>query len=324
MRRSTSLAFCALLCAAIFPAQAPLAQGFPSKPIRMIVPYPAGGVTDILGRTIGKLVGEDLKQPVIIDNRPGGNGGIGSDATAKSPPDGYTILLATLATNAIAPAVYPKLPYDPGRDFTPITPLAGTVSAIAIHPALPVQNLAEFIAYAKARPGQLAFSSPGAGVSAHLAMEHFTQVAGLKMIHVPYKGSAPALNAVVSGEVAATFDPIASLAPLARAGRVRALAISGRERSALLPDVPTIAEAGVKGVESYTWNGLAGPAGLPAAIVERIHADVTRMLQSDALRQRLASMGSDALLMSPREFADFVASETRKWGDIARATGASQ
>jgi tripartite-type tricarboxylate transporter receptor subunit TctC len=243
---------------------------------------------------------------------------------AKAQPDGYTLLLATLATNAIAPAVYPKLPYDPGRDFTPITPLAGTVSAIAIHPALPVQNLAEFIAYAKARPGQLAFSSPGAGVSAHLAMEHFTQVAGLKMIHVPYKGSAPALNAVVSGEVAATFDPIASLAPLARAGRVRALAISGRERSALLPDVPTIAEAGIKGVESYPWNGLAGPAGLPAAIVERIHADVTRMLKSDALRQRLASMGSDALLMSPREFADFVASETRKWGDIARATGASQ
>jgi tripartite-type tricarboxylate transporter receptor subunit TctC len=266
----------------------------------------------------------DWSQPVVVENRAGAGGTIGTDLVAKAQPDGYTLLLATLATNAIAPAVYPKLPYDPVRDFTPITPLAGTVSAIAINPAIPVQTLAEFIAYARARPGQLAFSSPGAGVSAHLAMEHFAQVAGLKMIHVPYKGSAPALNAVVAGEVAATFDPIASLAPLAKAGRVRALAISGRERSALMPDVPTIAEAGVRGVESYTWNGLAGPAGLPAAIVDRIHADVSRMLRSDSLRQRLASMGSDALLMSPKEFADFVASETTKWGDIARATGASQ
>jgi tripartite-type tricarboxylate transporter receptor subunit TctC len=312
-------AFCLALTA--FAAQA---QTWPTRGVRIVVPFPPGGATDIIARLVAEQMTRDWGQSVVVENRAGAGGTIGTDVVAKAQPDGYTLLLATLATNAIAPAVYPKLPYDPGRDFTPITPLAGTVSAIAIHPALPVQNLAEFIAYAKARPGQLAFSSPGAGVSAHLAMEHFTQVAGLKMIHVPYKGSAPALNAVVSGEVAATFDPIASLAPLARAGRVRALAISGRERSALLPDVPTIAEAGVKGVESYTWNGLAGPAGLPAAIVERIHADVTRMLKSDALRQRLASMGSDALLMSPREFADFVASETRKWGDIARATGASQ
>lgn len=312
-------AFCLALTA--FAAQA---QTWPTRGVRIVVPFPPGGATDIIARLVAEQMTRDWGQSVVVENRAGAGGTIGTDVVAKAQPDGYTLLLATLATNAIAPAVYPKLPYDPGRDFTPITPLAGTVSAIAIHPALPVQNLAEFIAYAKARPGQLAFSSPGAGVSAHLAMEHFTQVAGLKMIHVPYKGSAPALNAVVSGEVAATFDPIASLAPLARAGRVRALAISGRERSALLPDVPTIAEAGVKGVESYTWNGLAGPAGMPAAIVERIHADVTRMLKSDALRQRLASMGSDALLMSPREFADFVASETRKWGDIARATGASQ
>jgi len=311
--------FCLALSA--FAAQA---QSWPTRGVRIVVPFPPGGATDIIARLVAEQMTRDWGQAVVVENRAGAGGTIGTDAVAKAQADGYTLLLATLATNAIAPAVYPKLPYNPGRDFTPITPLAGTVSAIAIHPALPVQNLAEFIAYAKARPGQLAFSSPGAGVSAHLAMEHFTQVAGLKMIHVPYKGSAPALNAVVSGEVAATFDPIASLAPLARAGRVRALAISGRERSALLPDVPTIAEAGVKGVESYTWNGLAGPAGLPAAIVERIHADVTRMLKSDGLRQRLASMGSDALLMSPREFADFVAAETRKWGEIARATGASQ
>jgi tripartite-type tricarboxylate transporter receptor subunit TctC len=300
------------------------AQTWPSRGVRIVVPFPPGGATDIIARLVAEQMTRDWSQPVVVENRAGAGGTIGTDLVAKAQPDGYTLLLATLATNAIAPAVYPKLPYDPVRDFTPITPLAGTVSAIAINPAIPVQTLAEFIAYARARPGQLAFSSPGAGVSAHLAMEHFAQVAGLKMIHVPYKGSAPALNAVVAGEVAATFDPIASLAPLAKAGRVRALAISGRERSALLPDVPTIAEAGVRGVESYTWNGLAGPAGLPAAIVDRIHADVSRMLRSDSLRQRLASMGSDALLMSPKEFADFVASETTKWGDIARATGASQ
>lgn len=300
------------------------AQSWPTRSVRIVVPFPPGGATDIIARLVAGQMTRDWGQSVVVENRAGAGGTIGTDVVAKAQPDGYTLLLATLATNAIAPAVYPKLPYNPVRDFTPITPLAGTVSVIAINPSIPSRNLAEFIAYAKARPGQLTFSSPGAGVSAHLAMEYFAQVAGLKMIHVPYKGSAPALNAVVSGEVTATFDPIASLAPLAKAGRVRALAISGRERSALMPDVPTIAEAGVKGVESYTWNGLAGPAGLPAAIVQRIHADVSRMLKSDSLRQRLASMGSDALLMSPKEFADFVASETKKWGDIARATVASR
>ncbi len=321
MMRRCLFGFAALLTALCAPALQ--AQTWPARSVRIVVPFPPGGATDIIARLVAEQMTRDWGQPVVVENRAGAGGTIGTDLVAKAAPDGYTLLLATLATNAIAPAVYPKLPYDPERDFTAITPLAGTVSAIAINPSIPARTLAEFIDYARQRPGQLAFSSPGAGVSAHLAMEDFAQVAGLRMIHVPYKGSAPALNAVVAGEVAATFDPIASLAPLARAGRVRALAMSGRSRSPLLPDVPTIAEAGVKGVESYTWNGLAGPAGLPGPIVARIHADVTAMLKSPAFRERLEGMGSDPLLMSPGEFSAFVAAETRKWGEIARRTGAS-
>jgi len=300
-----------------------LAQPYPAKPVRIVVAFPPGGLTDIVARFVGDQLSKAWNQQVVVENRAGAGGTIGTDHVAKAAPDGYTLLLATLAANAIAPSVYAKLPYDAARDFTPIMALTGTPSVIAINPAIPAKTIAEFIDHAKARPGILAFSSPGSGVSAHLGMENFALTAGLKMVHVPYKGSAPALNAVVAGEVAATFDPITTVAPLVKGGKLRALAMSGTRRSPLLPEVPTIAEAGLKGVESYAWNGLMGPAGLPREVVARIHHDVGVALRSAELRERMNAVGTEILEMGPEEFAGYIRSETEKWGAIARRVGAS-
>ncbi len=327
MIRSLVLLLAVVLAGAPVPAfaqtaPAGAAPGYPSKPIRIIVPFPPGGQTDIVARFIAEGLTKAWGQQVVVENRAGAGGTIGTDYVAKAAPDGYTLLLCTLAANSIAPSVYPKLPYDAGKDFTPIMALTGTPSVIGINPALPVKNLEEFIAYVKARPGELAFSSPGAGVSSHLAMENFALTAGLRMIHAPYKGSAPALNAVMTGEVAATFDPISTLAPLAKAGRVRAIAMSGARRSSLLPDVPTLAEAGLRGVESYAWNGLMGPAGMPRDIVARLHREVDIIIKSAGLRDRMNALGTDILDMGPDEFATYVRVETEKWGVIARRVGA--
>ena len=300
-----------------------LAQAWPAKPVRIVVAFPPGGLTDIVARFVGDQLSKAWNQQVVVENRAGAGGTIGTDHVAKAVPDGYTLLLATLAANAIAPSVYAKLPYDAARDFTPIMALTGTPSVIAINPAIPAKTVAEFIDHVKARPDTVAFSSPGSGVSAHLGMENFALTAGLKMVHVPYKGSAPALNAVVAGEVAATFDPITTVAPLVKGGKLRALAMSGTKRSPLLPEVPTIAEAGLKGVESYAWNGLMGPAGLPREVVARIHRDAGVALRSPELRERMNAAGNEILDMGPEEFASYIKSETEKWGAIARRVGAT-
>jgi len=314
----------AMLAAAIgtapLHAQAPAA--WPAKTIRIVVPFPPGGQTDIVARFIADHLTKNWGQQVVVENRAGAGGTIGTDYVAKSAPDGYTLLLCTLAANAIAPSVYAKLPYDATKDFTPIMALTGTPSVIGINPALPIKTLAEFIDYAKARPGQLTFSSPGAGVSSHLAMENLALTAGLKMIHVPYRGSAPALNAVMAGEVSSTFDPISTMAPLAKSGKVRAIAMSGTKRSPLLPDVPTIAEVGLKGVESYAWNGLMGPAGMAQDLVAKVNRDAGVGLRSADLRDRMAALGVEILDMGPADFANYVRAETEKWGAIARRVGA--
>ena len=306
----------------IAPAYAQAPAAWPAKAVRIVVPFPPGGQTDIVARFIGDHLGKSWGQQVVVENRAGAGGTIGTDHVAKSAPDGYTLLLCTLAANAIAPSVYAKLPYDAIKDFTPIMALTGTPSVIGISPALPVKNLAEFIEYAKARPGQLTFSSPGAGVSSHLAMENFALTAGLKMTHVPYKGSAPALNAVMAGEVSATFDPISTMAPLAKAGKVRAIAMSGTKRSPLLPEVPTIAESGLRNVESYAWNGLMGPAGMAPDVVAKVFRDAGVGLRSPELRDRMAALGVDILDMGPADFTAYVRVETEKWGAIARRVGA--
>ena len=299
------------------------AQTYPTKPVRIVVAFPPGGLTDIVARFVAENLSKSWNQSVIVDNRVGAGGTIGSDYVAKSVPDGYTLLLATLAANSIAPSVYAKLPYDASRDFTPIMALTGTPSVISINPSLPAKTIAEFIEYVKVRPGTLAFSSPGIGVSAHLGMENFALSTGLKILHVPYKGSAPALNAVVAGEVAATFDPITTIAPLVKAGKLRALATSGSKRSSLLPEVPTIAETGLPGVESYAWNGLMGPAGMPRDLVKKIFRDASVGLKSQEFRDRMNAVGTEILEMSPEVFGNFVKVESEKWGSIARLVGAT-
>ena len=322
--RSPALCLWAALAWAPLPAcaQAAAIGNYPARAVRIVVPFPPGGPTDIIARFVGDSLARAWSQQVVVENRAGAGGTIGTDHVAKSAPDGYTLLLCTLAANSIAPSVYAKLPYDAIRDFTPIMALSGTASVIGINPVLPVKTLAEFIEYVKARPGQVAFSSPGSGVSSHLAMENFAFATGLKMIHVPYKGSAPALNAVMTGEVAATFDPVSTMAPLAKAGKVRAIGMSGPRRSPLLPEVPTIAESGVNGVESYAWNGLMGPAGLPREVVARIYRDAGVALKSPELRERMNALGTDILEIGPEDFTAYVKAETEKWGVIARRVGA--
>lgn len=296
---------------------------YPARPVRIVVPFPPGGATDIIGRIAAESLTRAFDgKPFIIENVGGAGGTIGTDRVAKAAPDGHILLVATLAANATAPSVYAKLPYDPAKDFVYITPLAFAANALLVSPKLGVGTVAELIAHAKANPGKLAFSSPGIGISNHLAMELFLREAGISGLHVPYKGSGPAIAALIAAEVQMSLDPIASSLSHLRAGTLRALAVSGRTRSTLLPDVPTIAEAGVRNVEAYTWNGLAAPAGTPASIVERLNAAVSTAFKQPELRERLLKMGAEAIDMSPSEFQAFIRTEAGKWGDIARRTGA--
>jgi tripartite-type tricarboxylate transporter receptor subunit TctC len=261
-------------------------------------------------------------QPVIVENRAGAGATLGTDYVAKSPPDGQTLLIATLAATAIAPSVYSKLPYDPAKDFVAITGLTIGYSVIGITPSLPVRTLPELIAYAKARPKQLFFASPGIGVSSHLAMENFAHVTNLQIDHVPYRGSAPALTAVMTGEVHMTFDPISTMAPLIQDGKIRALAVSGPRRSPLLPEVPTLEELGYPNVQSAAWTGLMAPAGTPREIIEKIQRDSQALLHSEEFKTRVAAMANDMLDLPGEKFADFVKAESQSWGEIARRVGA--
>jgi tripartite-type tricarboxylate transporter receptor subunit TctC len=247
---------------------------------------------------------------------------MGTDYVAKAAPDGYTIQLAALATNATAPSVYSNLPYDPVKDFTYIAPLTFTSNVLVVNAKLPVSSLKEFIAYARANRGKLNYSSPGVGLSNHLAMELFLKAAGIEALHVPYKGSAQATTAVISGEVQMTLDPVSSSVQHIKAGSLKPLGVSARTRSPQLPEVPTFAEGGVPGVEAYTWTGLAAPVGTPAEIVARLHRDVGTIMKLPEMRERMAAMGSEIVDMNPQQFQAFIRSESQKWGDIARRVGA--
>lgn len=315
-RRSLLRLLPAGLLGAALPAGAQ--SGFPSRAVRIVVPFPAGGSTDIIARLVAEDLARSWGQPVVVENRAGAGGTLGTDFVAKAPPDGHVIGLSTLATIAIAPSIYPALPYDPQRDLVQVAPLAQSPSVIVVHPSVPARSLAEFIAHARSRPRQLNFSSSGVGVSGHLAGENLAAATGIEIVHVPYRGSAPALAAVASGEVQMTFDTIAGLAPLIQADRVRPLAQSGERRAALLPDVPTLAELGLRQVESYTWFGLNVPAGTPAEVRARISSDTRRALARPEFRTRLATLGFEPMDQTDTEFAAFVRAETEKWGGLAR------
>jgi len=298
------------------------AQAWPSKPIRYIVPFAPGGTTDILARTVGDKLAIALGQPVVIENKPGAGGGVGAEITAKSAPDGYTIMGGTISTHAINASLYKSLPYDPVRDFAPIVLIARVPNMLVVHPDIPAKNVSELIALLRANPGKYTFASAGNGTSQHLSGELFKSMAGAEMQHVPYKGSPPALQDVMGGQVSMTFDNITTAWPLAKGGKLRALAVTTAKRSAIAPDVPTLAEAGLPGFEVGSWQGVFAPAGTPPDIVKRLNAEIVKILNTPDVRDKLAALGAEVVGNSPEEFATMVKAEVGKWADVVKKSGA--
>ncbi|MEP7068459.1 MAG: tripartite tricarboxylate transporter substrate binding protein [Usitatibacter sp.] len=307
------------LAAVVFDAHA---DGYPAKPIRFVVPYPAGGPLDTVARLLGQKVSESTKQPVIVDNKPGAGGNIGADAVAKSPADGYTILMGAVATHAINPTLYGNLPYDAVRDFTAVTQVASTPNLLVVNPAVPASTVREFIAYAKANPGKLNFGSGSTGSAGHLAGELFKSMAGVDMTHVPYKGAAPAMNDLIGGQIQLMFDNLASSLAQVRGGKIRALAVTTARRSALAPELPTIAESGLPGFDISTWFGVFVPAGTPREVVDRLHAEFAKALAAPDIREKLRNLGAEPVASSPEEFAAYIRAEGDKYARVIKASGA--
>jgi tripartite-type tricarboxylate transporter receptor subunit TctC len=307
------------LCVPVASAQAP---AYPTRPVRLVVPFAAGGTTDILARALAQKLSEALGQPFIVDNRPGAGGNIGAELVAKSAPDGYTLLMGTVGTHAINPSLYKVMPYDHVKDFAPVVLVAGVPNVLEVNPSVPVQTVAELIAYAKANPGKLNFASSGSGTSIHLSAELFKSMTGVEMQHVPYKGSAPALQDLVGGQVQLMFDNLPSSLALIKAGKLRALAVTSTTRAPALPDVPTVAEAGVPGFEASSWFGLLAPAGTPPAIIAKLNAEANRWLSSPDAKDKLLAQGANAAGGSPEDFARHIAAETTKWAKVVKDSGA--
>ncbi len=299
------------------------AQAFPSRPIRLIVPFPPGGPTDIVARPLAQLLGDELKTTIIIDNRGGAGGSLGANVVAKSPPDGYTLLMATVGTNAINTALYKNLPYDAVRDFTPIALVAAAPVAIVVHPSLPANDLAALVALAKKEPGKLNYGSAGNGSPGHLTGEMFKAAAGIDIRHVPYKGSAPAVIDLLAGQIQMMFDPLQSVVSHVRADKLRALAVSSAARSPAAPNVPTIAESGYPGFEFTAWWGVFAPANLPAAETNALAAGVERVVKGGTLNDRLGQLGVVPTLLTLEAFGEFQQREIAKWGKAVRDSGAT-
>jgi tripartite-type tricarboxylate transporter receptor subunit TctC len=297
------------------------AQSYPAKAIRFIVPFPPGGSADILARAIGQKAGEGLGQSLVVENRPGAGTAIGAEALAKSPADGYAVMIGTVSSHAINPALNPKLSYDPVKDFTPISLVASIPFAMIVHPSVPAKSVREFISLAKSKPGSLNYSSAGNGTSNHLAGELLKSMAGIEIVHIPYKGSAPALNDLVAGQVSMMFDLVLTAAPHVKSGAVRGLAVTGAKRSAALPDLPTVAESGIAGYEVSAWFGIFAPAGVPQPVTQRLNAEFVKALQQPDLRQRLASQGAEPLTSTPDEFTAYLRSEIAKWTKVVKDSG---
>jgi len=318
------LAFAALALSTVVSAQA---QTWPTKAVRIVVPFPPGGTTDIVARAIGVELQKMWQHPVIIENRPGAGGNIGADLVAKAAPDGYTLLMGTVGTHAINKALFEqngtKMPFDPVKDFVPITLAAGVPNVMVINPKLPVNSVSEFIVYAKARPGQLNMASSGNGTSIHLSGELFKTVTGVYMVHFPYRGSAPAITDLIAGNMNVMFDNLPSALPHIKSGRLKALAVTSRTRSPALPSVPTIEEAaGLKGFDASSWFGLFAPAGTPRAIVDKIQADVAKALAQPDVRERFVAQGADPGGNTPEQFAAFIRAETEKWTRVVKFSNA--
>ncbi len=298
------------------------AQAWPNKPIKYIVPFAPGGTTDILARTISEKLSVALGQPVVVENKPGAGGGVGADFTAKAAPDGYTIMGGTISTHAINASLYSNLPYDPVKDFVAITLIARVPNMLVINPSIPAKNVSELIALIKANPGKYTFASSGNGTSQHLSGELFKSMAGVDMQHIPYKGSPPALQDVVGGQVSMTFDNITTALPLAKAGKLRALAVTTAKRSAAAPDVPTLAESGLPGFEVGSWQGVFAPAGTPPEIVRRLNTEIVKIINMPEVREKLTALGAEPVGDTSEQFGAYVKTEVAKWSDVVKKSGA--
>jgi tripartite-type tricarboxylate transporter receptor subunit TctC len=316
MNRSIAFALCALASTAAWSQSAP----YPTKPIRFVVPFVAGGPTDIQGRMLGEKLGQRLGQQVIVDNRGGAGGNIGMELTAKAPPDGYTIVIATVGTWAVNPHLY-KLPFDVVKDFAPITQVSTSPGVLVVHPSVPAKSVKELIALAKAHPNELNYGSSGVGGFGHICGELFTLMSGTKMTHIPYKSSAPSMTDVMSGQIQVLFNNMIATVPHVKSNRVRALATTGAARSPALPELPTIAESGLKGYENSSWSAVAAPAGTPKPILDRLSREFTEILKLPDIQQKHADVGAEIVASTPEQFHAYLKSEVAKFGKLVKAAG---
>jgi tripartite-type tricarboxylate transporter receptor subunit TctC len=295
------------------------ADAYPGKPMRLIVPYPPGGPADALARIVGEKLGAQMGQPMVVENRPGAAGNIGMAQGAKSAADGYTLVLAPAGNLTVNPSLYRNVPYDVGKDFAPVTVIAAVPNILVVNPSIPARNLAEFIAYSKAHPGQLNYSSPGAGSGAHLAGELFKSTAGVDMVHIPFNGIAPAVTAVLGGQVQLMFAGAPAVLQHVQTGKLRALGVASMKRIAAAPDLPTLSESGLAGFDVTSWYSIVAPAGTPPEIIARLQAEIAKALREPDVREKLAAQGAEPIGNSPAEFAAMIKTETAKWSQIVQS-----
>lgn len=296
---------------------------WPSKPVTLVVPFPAGGPTDAMARLLALKLGDRLGQQVVVDNRGGAGGGIAAEQVARAPADGQMLFFGTTGTMAINPSLYSRLRYDPVKDFAPVSLMATTMNVLVVDPALPARSTAELVSLAKARPGTLNYGSAGNGSSNHLSGELFRSMAGIELTHVPYKGSAPAMVDLLGGRLSMMFDTVAQQAQNIATGKVRALAVTGPRRSPLLPDVPTVQEAGLKGFDVTIWYGVLAPAATPAPVIDRLQREIAAVMATDEMKQRMQADGAQAVSSTPAEFAALIRQDTAKWAPVVKASGAT-
>ena len=315
------LLVCCFLALGVFTVSGVHSQPYPTRPIRLVVPYPPGGGTDIIARIVGQKLTENLGQQIIVDNRGGAGGTIGPDIVARAGPDGYTILMAP-TSHAINPSIYRRLPYDTLKDFTPITLAASATIVLAVHPSLPAKSVKELIALAKSKPGQLNFGSAGNGTVFHLAAELFKRQAGIDMVHVPFKGGGPTIANLVGGQVSLAFETMLALSPHIKAERVRSLAVTSAQRSSVMPELPTVAELGFRDIVAENWYGIYARAGTPKSIVTRLNTEFVKILRTQEIKERFQSQGTEVVGGTPEQLADYLQKEMRKWSKTAKEAGA--